>query len=199
MAARPNPTILQRRYFAKRIVAACFLQGFLIRRIGVAHCAALRPDVVRSLQRQQAGVEMDADADSEVPYRNGPPPWEKPFDSPSLAAWLHLMHSFMAEIDAHHRAHDQTQASSPGAPSAPSPALSHFSLDSLLLYAAATSQYAQGVAQVYRILGHPDPMRYPLATALFDAARRLRAKVAAYRETLIRLGHLPVKPPPMDV
>lgn len=166
-------------YFAKRVVAIAFLQGFLIRRIGFAHCSALRNDLVEAL---------GAARDKTYSKRRNSKAHEQPFASPTFKAWLHLMTTFLTELEVDYQSYKTISTESTSAGVA-LPRISHFSLDSLSLYAAASQQYSDGVAQAFSILGHPDPTAQPLAIALRDSSSALRAKVQRHRTVHMQCGN----------
>lgn len=159
------------RYLARCAVAVCHMHGIIIRRTGFLHNQRLRPAVVAALhvQRSKGGTTSEhcAQAASEAMKNAGStlvmPVWQEALESPALHIWLDLIERLSDEIrqkqgklDAHH-------------------------LDSLSLYAAATSQYSQGVRNLYALLGHPFAEQVEIVTRLNTAADVLRGLIERKR------------------
>lgn len=192
-----------RRYVARYCIVRGHLAGLIIRRCGIYHCRELRPAAVAALQVLRHGGDANARAAAATAVLAGmddgtdgsPMAWQRPFDSPALKMWIDVIYQLIGDLRNGYLEKPPspanpdlpstpTSSSSSGSSSmSPSPSASPdlYQLDSLLLYAAATSQYSHGVEQLYMLLGHPSPHLAPTVVALNEAASTLRRSVEECR------------------
>lgn len=146
---------------ARCAVAVCHMHGIIIRRVGFLHSGPMRPAVVAALHLKRTNGATTAGGtqqDSAV--------WRERLHSPAMQIWLglidkmsHGLRSRTSISDTHH-------------------------LDSLSLYAAATSQYSQGIRNLYAVLGHPSAEQVDLVGRLNTAADVLRGYIEHKRGEL---------------
>lgn len=153
LLTEPKENLHAQRYLARCAVAVCHMHGIIIRRTGFLHNQRLRPAVIAALQLERLSTERTATTSV----------WKEQVETPAMQIWLGLMDKLSQEvglkkdyIDAHH-------------------------LDSLSLYAAATSQYGQGIRNLYSLLGHPFAEQVDIVIRLNAAADLLRSLVDGKR------------------
>lgn len=173
---------------ARYCIACCHLTGLVIRRVGFVHSEKMRPAAIAALKVFQDGgsakerclaASKALGLGREEDDLANKAAWQENLDATDLDVWLQIVRRMASDLEIHassspSTSHMQRQRWNPDL----------YQLDSLVLYAAATSQYSRGAQQLYHLLGHPCPASAPLVLSLDAAAKHLSDCIEQCRRAL---------------